>query len=235
MQIAIFSLKCDRLVVFLHIQHASQTTFQEISNGRTVPEQTPKKPEYLIAATYLGVRWDLVPFNFDGTIPSIPNYPPLSISENRTAPVFPPPTPCLLRNLQTRRDLFSARLADGIQRLGKEPPLVLCDFFGPFCLFIISQRNHQHQDLRRHPCPCHHHHHHHRHWLVLNPHLIARHLLGKMVIHFSFAHHDIGTIMKISKKKNGHFGTCTPRLGVARCRVLQQETSQTECSTRSQV
>ena len=37
------------------------------------------------------------------------------------------------------------------------------------------------------------------------------------------------------KEKSGHFGTCTPRLGVARCRVLQQETSQTECSTRSQV
>ena len=42
---------------------------QEISNGRTHVSLTPKKPEYPIARSQLtghGVRWDSVPFNFDG-------------------------------------------------------------------------------------------------------------------------------------------------------------------------
>ena len=37
---------------------------QEISNGRTHVSRTPKKPEYLIATYFFGVRWDSVPFNF---------------------------------------------------------------------------------------------------------------------------------------------------------------------------
>ena len=48
---------------------------QGLSNSKKSPtgptERTPNKPEYLIdLAIYLGVRWDSVPFNFDGAIGS---------------------------------------------------------------------------------------------------------------------------------------------------------------------
>ena len=52
--------------VVAHLDYVPWLAMTVSKKSPTAPtEQTPKKPEYLIArVTYLGVRWDSVPFNF---------------------------------------------------------------------------------------------------------------------------------------------------------------------------